>query len=64
MTKQIRALGRAALAAYRHGEWIPPELRLPDTIEAIEAGQPQPVRPPTDDSRAGRLAAYWPTSRR
>ena len=40
------------------GGWIPPELLLPDTIEAIEAGRIDqrelfPEQP--DDTRAGRL---------
>jgi hypothetical protein len=40
------------------GEWIPPELRLPETDEAIEQGrqeQRQLFADVPDDSRAGRL---------
>jgi hypothetical protein len=41
------------------GEWPPSDLRLPDTVEAIEAGradQQQLLPDPIDDSREGRLA--------
>jgi hypothetical protein len=40
------------------GLWPPPELRLPDSIEAIEAGIPPRQRSlfGRDDSREGRLA--------
>ena len=36
--------------------WPPPHLALPDTIEAIERGRPEPPAVPPDDSREGRLA--------
>ena len=40
----------------RQGEWILPAYALPDSVEAIEAGRPQPIRPKPDDSREGRWA--------
>jgi hypothetical protein len=46
------------LAGENPGEWIPAWAKLPDSVEAIEAGRPpkQLDLLPVDDSRAGRLS--------
>lgn len=37
-------------------DWIPPHARLPDSIEAIEAGTPERQAEPQDNAQPGRLA--------
>jgi hypothetical protein len=60
--RKTTALRRRPTAA-KSADWPPAELALPDTIAAIEAGRPEPVKAttetPKDDNRTSRLARLF-----